>query len=345
MKFSNNAVVTPIATYGNTELVKVTENGNSQLVKYYAGRELNNDDIARWNYEYQITKSHGIGCLLNPTKFVSEQNQLCIYFDDAQGISLRELLAQGSLNDERKLKLAISLVDALTQLHDNKVIHRNLNLDDILVEPESLSIKFIDLTLGTAHNASQLGHHSLSYWNCWDYLAPELTGRTRLNIDHRTDIYLLGCIFYQLFSEQKPFDIADKNSLIHAHITQKPEPLTVLKPELSEMLVAVIDKMMEKSPDDRYQSTFGIQHDLAQIAQGNLLPQVGVSDYSSTLLWPQKLYGRDKELNQLRQLLNKADSANQLAMVSGYSGIGKTVLVDELQSSIIEQGGFLLKGK
>ncbi|NVK25331.1 MAG: AAA family ATPase, partial [Gammaproteobacteria bacterium] len=344
MKFSKQTLVTTLASDEQTKLVEVYENNERQLVKHYSGQQASADDIGRWHYEYQIAKSYQLNCLLTPTRMVNTHSDLAIYFEYSPGVTLRHVISEGQLTESQKLSLAIELVKALNLLHQQSVLHRNLNLDNILVDLNTMQIKFTDLTLATAHNSSQVGKSPLLYWYCLDYLAPELTGRTRLHVDHRTDIYMLGSVLYHLFSGHQPFQFSEKNILVHAHITQKPYSLSPDKP-LHASLSPVLEKMMEKSPDDRYQSLFGVLYDLEQISQGNTLTIVAEKDFSSKLIWPQKLYGREKELTQLTDLLSLSGKQNQLAMVSGYSGIGKTALIDELQNPILAQGGFLLKGK
>ncbi len=207
--------------------------------------------------------------------------------------SLRQFIAAEALTEQDKLTLANNLFIAVTELHDCGVIHRNLNLDTLLVVQDSLAIKFADLTLASSELSSVQSKVAVANWTDMSFLAPELTGRTRLKADYRTDFYMLGGIFYRLFAGVLPFTSTDKVSLIHAHITAMPTPISQLNPDAPKLLSNMINKMMAKSPDDRYQSSYGLQQDLQLLTNvdiENLTEQAGTFDIAETLVWPQKLY-------------------------------------------------------
>ena len=338
-----------ITAFGDTELYQATQGEKSVIVKSLRESNPSAETAARWQYEKTLIAQLPIKEVLIPLDEQNTSSTTTLLFQGEGICSLRQLLGTGTLTWQGKLKLAEKLLKAVMALHENGVIHRNLNLDTVLVEPDSLQIKFADLTLASSDVSAVQSKTAVVNWTDISFLAPELTGRTRLKADYRTDFYMLGGIFYKLFSGQLPFTETDNVSLIHAHITAMPEPLNAIDKALPLFLANVINKMMAKSPDDRYQSTFGLQKDIAALNEpraDSLEHVAGQFDIAEKLVWPQKLYGRDKEMLELIDAVKQSKNGiPNVYMVSGYSGIGKTVLVDELQSPILAQGGFLLSGK
>lgn len=349
MKLSNLNKTEVITTFGNTELYQAQQGDTQVIVKSLKESNPSAETLARWQYEKELLNKLDIDDCLVPLKQQAESSSTALLLKGHGLCSLRQLVATGILDWQNKATLALNLFKAVVALHKSGVIHRNLNLDTLLVDPKTLAVKFADLTLASSETSSVQSKSAISNWSDILFLAPELTGRTRLKADYRTDYYMLGGVYYYLFSGQFPFDYVDNISLIHAHITAKPNPVYQVDDELPVFLAKVLDKMMAKSPDDRYQSLFGLQSDLELLKQADteeLKQDAGQFDIAETLIWPQKLYGRDNETQELLRAVEQSKNGiPNVFLVSGYSGIGKTALIDELQSPILAQGGFLLSGK
>ncbi|HEY9623204.1 MAG TPA: AAA family ATPase [Crinalium sp.] len=184
------------------------------------------------------------------------------------------------------------------------------------------------------------------------YLAPEQTGRMNRGIDYRADFYALGVTLYQLLTGTLPFTSDDPLELIHGHIARVPAPVHQVKPDVPAMVGAIVAKLMAKNAEDRYQSAMGLKHDLEQCliqwkAAGQIAPfELGQRDLSDRFLIPEKLYGREAEVQALLNAFDRvADGSSELILVAGFSGIGKTAVVNEVHKPIVRQRGYFIKGK
>ncbi|HSD28887.1 MAG TPA: AAA family ATPase, partial [Vicinamibacteria bacterium] len=184
------------------------------------------------------------------------------------------------------------------------------------------------------------------------YVSPEQTGRMKRVIDRRTDLYSAGVVFYELLTGERPFRSSDPLELMHAHIAKTPAPVAEVRPEVPETLSRIVSKLLEKTAEARYQTAEGLRADLEVCAREwsarrTITPfPLGARDVSSRFLVPQRLYGRDQELAALARSFGLASSGvPALALVSGYSGVGKTALIQELRGPILRQGGRVISGK
>ena len=184
------------------------------------------------------------------------------------------------------------------------------------------------------------------------YIAPEQTGRMNKSIDYRTDYYALGITFYEMLTGQLPFLTDDLLELVHCHIAQKPIPPDQLVSIIPPVVSTIILKLLEKDPEDRYQSTYSIKQDLTFcldcLQEGKEITSLTPYQNEKTirLIIPEKLYGREEEIATLLNSFNRVgEDRIKLVLVSGQSGVGKSVLVEELRKPILKQGGFFLSGK
>ena len=189
----------------------------------------------------------------------------------------------------------------------------NLSCDHILFDPESKSVKVIGCGLSTTFNgkksyvcSKELLERDLRF------ISPEQTGRINREVDHRSDFYSLGIIFYKLLSGRCPFDSKDKSKLIQMHILKDLSPLHMDDVHIPIPVSKMISKLLQKSPDDRYQSTKGLIYDIDLFiseyqsnAKLKINLEIAQHDMSENLLIPQKLYGRSKEYNILLTVKNR----------------------------------------
>ena len=161
------------------------------------------------------------------------------------------------------------------------------------------------------------------------YISPEQTGRMNRALDYPLRLYTLGCTFYHLLSGHPPFQAGDALGLVHAHIAKQQTPLHHVRDEVPPALSAIIDRLMNKTAEDRYQSALGLKKDPGKVrnalAQNKPVPDfpLGMEDISDRLQIPQKLYGREKEVERLLQGFFQAAGANLACWPSpGIPGIG-----------------------
>jgi predicted ATPase len=250
-------------------------------------------------------------------------------------------------------QVGLKLCTVLAALHRQDFAHYHLNPWSVLLHAETKEVYLIDFTLAATATDSvweplspQALHQALAY------LSPEQTGRMNRTADYRADFYSLGILFYELLTGVLPFDTSDMLELIHSHLARSPRSPKEMKETIPEPLSQIIMKLLAKSPDQRYQSALGLKHDLEYCARewathGQLASfPLGQHDVSDRFLLPQKLYGRQQEFEQLLAAFDGVCAGSAaFVLISGYSGIGKTKLVQELSKSIVRQRGAFITGK
>src|SRR5262249_21460450 len=231
--------------------------------------------------------------------------------------------------------------------------HRNLNPRGILHNPTTGEVWLADLSLAVKavdEIQASLPPHLLR--GMLAYASPEQTGRMNRATDYRTDFYSLGVIFYELLTGRLPFDSSDALELIHWHIAKTPAAPADLDPEIPEPLSRIVMKLLAKTAEERYQSALGLRADLEicgreWAAKGGIEPfALGERDVSDSFLIPRKLYGRERDVEELLAAFDRAcEGQTTMMLVAGYSGIGKTSLIQELYKPIVRQRGYFISGK
>ncbi|MGK5093563.1 SpoIIE family protein phosphatase [Deltaproteobacteria bacterium TL4] len=310
---------------------------------------------ARLKHEYELTRvKHGDG-IIQAYDLIHYQNQQILILEDIGGNSLKHFLAnrEHPLDLITFLRLSLKIADSLATLHHQQIIHRDINPENIVYNSQTEQIQLIDFGI-----ASQLSRETpiISNLNTLEgtlaYIAPEQTGRMNRDVDYRTDFYSLGITFYEMLTGDLPFKSQDLMELVHFHIAKKPIPPHELRSDLPRPLSEVIMKLLAKNAEDRYQSAIGLKADLeiclSHYKASQLIPhfQLGQKDTVNHFQIPQKLYGRSAEIQLLLETFDRVSTGNtELVMVAGYSGIGKSSLINELYKPIIQFSGNFIAGK
>lgn len=335
---------------------KREQDGFPVIVKTLLDKYPLREDLASLKREYRIASKLDFEGVVDIYELAESENGNLAMAMQRFGISLFEY-AQSFTNQiipvNQFLPILIKLVRILGKLHDSKVIHKDIVPRNILIDPDTCDIRIIDFS-----NSSELTREFQSNLisdkieGSLAYMSPEQTGRINRDIDYRTDYYSLGIFCYELLSGQLPFYGEDALEWIHAHISKQPKPLNAVNPKIPKLISNLVIKLMAKNAEDRYQSTFGIISDLEkcqeEIRKGlfDFDFELGQSDVSPEFQIPQKLYGREKELETLHSYFEKVLLGSvEFCLVSGYSGVGKSVLVQELGRSIAQKKGYLIQGK
>jgi PAS domain S-box-containing protein len=336
-------------------------------------------ELTRYRQEYEITRFLNIEGVVKAYSQQDYQRTLVILLEDFGGESLECWMRQQSNFSPMPLptflRLAIAITDTLGKIHAAHVIHKDINPGNIVFNPRTGVVKIIDFGIATRFSRTNPTFKSLHLLEGTPaYLSPEQTGRMNRMLDYRTDFYSLGVTFYELLTGQLPFPTSDLLELVHCHIARPPTPPHELNSTIPQPVSNLILKLMAKNAEDRYQSAWGIKADLDRCAQqlaetGQITAvSLGLQDVSEQFRIPQKLYGREAEIEALWMAFDRVTgnwesgagnrekhptpytphptpSCSEMMLVSGYSGIGKTALVQELHKPITAKHGYFISGK
>jgi predicted ATPase/signal transduction histidine kinase len=323
-------------------------------------------EIAQFRHQYIITKNINISGVVKPDSLENYRNSYIVVMEDFGGISLQEWRLKDKDKKENNISLnqffdiAIKIGSILEELHRARIIHKDIKPANILINPATDEIKIIDFSI-----ASILPREIQSITNpnilegTLAYISPEQTGRMNRGIDYRTDFYSLGVTFFELLTGQLPFTTKDPMELVYSHIAKQPLKASRINSNIPPILSDIISKLMAKNAEDRYQSMLGLKHDL-EVCQKqwqetkNIIPfKLGDRDISDRFLIPEKLYGRQSEVESLlaafERVANPLESlltnGVEMILVAGFSGIGKTAVVNEVHKPILKQRSYFIKGK
>jgi len=308
--------------------------------------------LERINQEFALTRDLDSEIVVRPRELVSARGRTALVVDDHDARPLSELLGL-PLAVPNLLRQAIGLARALGHVHDSGLVHRNLRPDTIWIDRADR----VWLTgLGGASRSRRerpdlAGSDTLAVSPI--YMSPEQTGRVNRSVDTRSDLYVLGIVLYQMLaSGTLPFLASGPSQWIHYHIARKPNPLANAAPETAAIEQLVL-RLLEKSADDRYQTAAGVERDLraclaAWESHGTTAGvQLTAHDDAGVIRLPEKLYGRDAEINAILSAYHRAAStgATEWVLISGYSGAGKSSVVNELRKSLTPSNGWFISGK
>ena len=268
---------------------------------------------------------------------------------DAGGASLAgapKPLAAGKL-----IGLAVGLGRAVAGMHRRRVIHRDITPANIVLSRDGAPC-LVDFALASsfAEIRPEFTHHA-EITGTLAYLAPEATGRTGRPVDQRADLYALGAVLYELATGEPPFGTGDPLRLIHGHLARVPVPPAEANQSVPAPLSEIIMHLLEKEPDNRYQTADGLVYDLERLRGAQAHPAaagfgVGAHDFPVRLLPPSRLVGRDDEVAALEAAFADALAGRcRGVLVAGAAGVGKTALIDQLRPVVTGGDGWFVAGK
>ena len=319
------------------------------------------NELVQFRNQYTIAKNLDFPHLVKALTLEVYQNSYVLVMEDFGGVSLSTYLKTATNETQPSqalplaefLQLAIQLTDIIHYLYQNRVIHKDIKPANILINPDTKQIQLIDFSI-----ASLLPRETQEIQNpnilegTLAYLSPEQTGRMNRGIDYRSDFYSLGVTFYELLTGKLPFISDDPMKLVHCHLAKHSIPIHQINPEIPLILSQLVSKLMAKNAEKRYQSALGLKHDLeiclVQLQKTAKIEffELGKRDISDRFTIPEKLYGREKEVDRLLAAFERVSlGSTEMMLVAGFSGIGKTAVVNEVHKPIVRQRGYFIKGK
>ena len=344
------------------------------------------NEVAQFRNQYTITKNLSLPGVVKTYSLENYRNGYALVMEDFGGTSLQDI--KKLLNQEETkvsnytylnhllhfnnkldfiscfLHIAISVATALDNIHRNRIIHKDIKPANILINPTTFEVKVIDFSIASLlpKEVKQLTNPDFLEGTL-AYLSPEQTGRMNRALDYRTDFYSLGVTFYELLTGTLPFTSNDPIELIYCHLAKQARPIQSINPNIPSTICQIVNKLMSKNAEARYQSALGLKHDLEVCfcswqEMGNIVPfELALEDISDRFLIPEKLYGRETHVETLLAAfertsipttspLNKGGGSGvEMVLVTGFSGVGKTAVVNEVHKPIVKNRGYFIKGK
>ncbi|OSI67416.1 hypothetical protein BSZ21_17670 [Bradyrhizobium canariense] len=308
--------------------------------------------LRRLENEFAIAAELDSSWAAKPLALHSSEGRSTLILEDPGGHPLDVRVGRG-LELTVSLRIAIALVEAIRRFHAHGLVHKDIKPANVFVG-EALAVRVTGF--GIASRLARERHalsspHSIA--GTFAYMAPEQTGRMNRSVDARSDLYSMGVTLYEMLTGSLPFEAADPMEWIHCHIARPPPPPSERMEGLPKPLEEIVLKLLSKNAEDRYQSASGVHADLSLClkmlaAQGPIESfALGGHDGPDRLVVPEKLYGREADVKSLLSAFDRVvrHGATELMLLSGYSGVGKSSVVNELQKMLVAQRSLFASGK
>src|ERR1700686_4521698 len=326
------------------------------LVVAAAADQPSPQSLRRLEHEYSLEAELDPAWAIRPLALTRHEGRTLLILEDPGGVPLDRILEQREgqpIELTRFLRIALRVARALGEVHRHGLIHKDLQPANILVDDADT----VRLTgFGIASRLPRERQAPLTpevIAGTLPYMAPEQTGRMNRSIDSRSDLYALGVTFYEMLTGTLPFEATDPMGWVHCHIARQPLPPSEQLMAIPGALSAIVMKLLAKTAEDRYQTAGGLEADLQrcltewQAHRRIAAFPLGTHDRSDRLVIPERLYGREREIQTLLAAFERvvACGTTELVLVSGYSGIGKSSVVNELHRVLVPPRGLFASGK
>jgi PAS domain S-box-containing protein len=310
--------------------------------------------LDRLAHEYGLKEELNGPWAVRPLEIVRDGGRTMLVLEDISGFEPLEALLTAPVEVGSFLRLAVGIAVAVGKMHQRGLVHKDIKPANILLNRTTGKTKLTGFGI-----ASRLPRHRQApeppetIAGTLAYMAPEQTGRMNRSIDARSDLYALGVTLYQMHTGALPFPASDPMDLVHCHVARQPRPPAEMRMEAPAVISAIIMKLLAKTAEERYQTAGGLEADLRRAvaeweSRGRIKAfPLGKRDLPDQLLIPEKLYGREREVETLLAAFDRAveSSAPELVLVTGQAGVGKSTVVHELHRALAAPRGLFASGK
>jgi PAS domain S-box-containing protein len=349
-------VLVPLRESADLTLYRGRKHNDSPVLAIALSEQPSPNSVRRLVHEYSFAAELDPAWAAKPLAMTRHEGRTILVLKDPGGQPLDRILERDygqPLDLTRFLSTAIGLARTLGLVHQQGLIHKDVKPANVLVDDTG------NAWLTGFGIASQLPRERQSpeppefIAGTLAYMAPEQTGRVNRSIDSRSDLYSLGVIFYEMLTGSLPFTASDPMEWVHCHIARQPAAPSDRLGTVPAAVSAITMKLLAKTTEERYQTAAGLESDLRRClsqweSQGcinDFTP--GAHDTPDRLMIPEKLYGRDREVDTLITAFDRIVGGGrpELVLVSGYSGIGKSAVVNELHKPLVPPRGLFASGK
>ena len=311
------------------------------------------ESLKRMEHEYSLRAELDLSWAVRPLALSQLNRQAMLVLENPGGEPLDRLI-QGPMEMTQFLRFAVGLASALSQLHKRGLIHKDIKPPNVLVNSATGEVWLMGFGIASRlPREHQWPEPPEFIAGTLPYMAPEQTGRMNRSIDSRSDLYAFGVTLYEMLTGGLPFTASDPMEWVHCHIARQPAPPSERLKNVPGSVSAIIMKLLAKTAEERYQTAVGAESDLRRcLAEWETQRSIdefalGEHDTPDRLLIPEKLYGRESEIEALVAAFDRvvAGARPELVLVSGYSGVGKSSVVNELHKRLVPPRGLFASGK
>ena len=341
--------------YGEIWLGKKNEGAN--VIFKTALKNMNTFLKSKERLEHEaaiLNKLGGSSLFSKPLDFIETDDEVVLVLEGYLEETLDDYIKNNPFDVKKFLTISINLAKELEYIHQKNIVHKDIKPLNIIISPKNLQIKFIDFGMATQLTSEKQENiiNPILLEGTPSYISPEQTGRTNAVVDYRSDFYSLGVTLFELATNQLPFQTEDLLELVYYHIAKERPNARQTNPQIPALIANIILKLMAISPEDRYQSAYGLKIDLERALKewestGTISEfLLGQNECPNNLCFSQKFYGREEEIKELFSTLERASAGSkELILIAGHSGIGKTALVQEVIRPLTKHRGHFISAK
>ena len=311
------------------------------------------ETLRKIEYEYSLRNELDPAWAARPVALTENRGRTAIVLEDPGGEPLDQFLS-GPLELNSFLRIAVGIASALGGLHKSGLIHKDVKPANVLFDSGTGKVRLMGFGIASRLPRERQALKPPEFIaGTLPYMAPEQTGRMNRSVDSRSDLYALGIMLYEMLTGSLPFAATEPMEWVHCHIAKHPIPPEDRVQSIPGPVSKIILKLLAKAPEERYQTAAGVESDFRRCLE-DLDRKRGVHDFAlgdhdrpDHLQIPEKLYGRQREIETLLASFDRAvhGGVPELVLVSGYSGIGKSSVVNELQPVLVPPRGLFASGK